>query len=127
MIREWRGSDHRETARELLEGRAWKDVTRKSQQHPGGWGGLNVIYRQRTTVLDDFLLRVVCPWLVALHATPLLRLAPIWSEPVAIARPAKRGRTAEPSLWNGKSAQWSFANSTAGTFPRVKPEQSSAP
>lgn len=44
-----------------------------------------VIYRQRATVLDDFLLQVVFPWLTALHATPLLRLAHFWTVPVRVA------------------------------------------
>jgi len=41
-----------------------------------------VIYRQRATIADDFLLRVVFPWLIALHATPLLKLAHFWIVPV---------------------------------------------
>jgi len=83
-----------------------------------------MIYRQRNTVMDDFLLRVVCPWLVSLHATSLLRLAPIWSEPVAVSRPAKRREPTNDRAW-GNIGAWSFANSTAGTLTPVKHEQSS--
>ena len=42
-----------------------------------------VIYRQRTTIADDFLLHVVFPWLTVLRLTPLMRLAHFWSVPVA--------------------------------------------
>lgn len=41
-----------------------------------------MIYRQRTTIADGLLLRVVFPWLTAIHATPLLRLAHFWTIPV---------------------------------------------
>ncbi len=41
-----------------------------------------MIYRQRDTVVDDLLLRVVYPWLTALHATPLIKLAHFWMVPV---------------------------------------------
>jgi hypothetical protein len=40
------------------------------------------VYRQRTTALDEILLRVVFPWLASAHVTPLLALARIWSEPI---------------------------------------------
>lgn len=50
-----------------------------------------VIYQQRTTVLDDFLLQVVFPLLVTMHVTPLLRLARYWSVPI---RPV----TSSPSM-----------------------------
>ena len=41
-----------------------------------------MIYRQRDTIVDDLLLRVIYPWFTALHATPLLRLAHFWTVPV---------------------------------------------
>lgn len=86
-----------------------------------------MIYRQRQTVADDFLLQVVCPLLTALHATPLLRLARIWSEPVFPAAQAPRfaagGRVKD--LWS-KVAAWNYTSSISGTYPPVKREQSSA-
>ena len=86
-----------------------------------------MIYRQRQTVVDDFLLQVVCPWLVALHATSLLRLARIWSEPVLLVPEASQSATHEgiKDLWS-KVATWSYVSSMRGTYPPVKHEQSSA-
>jgi hypothetical protein len=83
-----------------------------------------MVYRQRNTFLDDFLLRVICPWLVHLHAAPLLRLVPHWCEPVEVSRPVIADLTAGP--WSNRPV-WSFANSTAGTLAPAKPEQSSLP
>ena len=85
-----------------------------------------MIYRQRPTVVDDFLLQVLFPWLVALHATPLLRLARIWSEPVypAPASPASPAHDRLRDLWS-KVAAWSYKTSIDGTYPPVKREQSS--
>jgi hypothetical protein len=88
-----------------------------------------MVYRQRATALDDFLLQVLFPWLVTLHLTPFLRLARIWNEPVqprqlaamALGRPAvasKRNLTAKLKAWN-------FTSSIGGTFHPVKHEQSS--
>ena len=51
-------------------------------------GGIVVIYQQRTTVLDDFLLQTIFPWLMTLHVTPLLRLAKYWSVPIRPIAPA---------------------------------------
>src|SRR6185437_10727947 len=48
----------------------------------GGWEGSGVIYRQRDTIVDDLLLRVIYPWFTALHATPLFKLAYFWTVPV---------------------------------------------
>lgn len=85
-----------------------------------------MIYRQRQTVVDDFLLQVVCPWLVDLHATPLLRLARIWSEPAFPVSKASRSVARERinKVWS-KIAAWNYASSTRGTYPPVKHEQSS--
>ena len=84
-----------------------------------------MIYRQRTTAIDDFLLRFVCPWLVALHATPLLRLARIWTEPVDVgAENAPSGYSTDVG-WDGLGG-WRFASSIDGTLRQVKREQSSA-
>lgn len=59
-----------------------------------------MIYRQRVTVLDDLLLRVVFPWLVALRATPLLKLAQIWTVPV-VERETERLRVdPAPPVWS---------------------------
>lgn len=41
-----------------------------------------MIYRQRDTIVDDLLLRVIYPWFTALHATPLFKLAYFWTVPV---------------------------------------------
>ena len=41
-----------------------------------------MIYRQRETIIDDLLLRVVYPWFTALHATSFLKLAHFWIVPV---------------------------------------------
>ena len=86
-----------------------------------------MIYRQRQTVVDDFLLQVVCPWLTDLHATRLLRLARIWSEPVFPVARASRSVAREriKDLW-GKVAAWNYASSMRGAYPPVKQEQSSA-
>ena len=85
-----------------------------------------MIYRQRQTVVDDFLLQVVCPWLADMHATPLLRLARIWSEPVLPDSRDSRSAALEKlkELW-GKVAAWNYASSMRGTYPPVKQEQSS--
>ena len=49
------------------------------------------VYRQRTTVADEFLLSTVFPWLASTHVAPLLRLVRIWSEPIVRReRPATR-------------------------------------
>ena len=40
------------------------------------------VYRQRTTLADEFLLGTLFPWLAGTSAAPLLRLARIWMEPV---------------------------------------------
>jgi hypothetical protein len=58
------------------------------------------VYRQRTTVADEFLLGTLFPWLVGTGATPLLRLARIWSQPVvprgrAVGRSAAKPRSAD--------------------------------
>lgn len=50
-----------------------------------------MIYRQRTTIVDGLLLRVVFPWLTAIHATPLLRLAHVWTFPVERADATPKG------------------------------------
>jgi hypothetical protein len=78
-----------------------------------------MVYRQRTTAIDDFLLRIVFPWLVALHATPILRLARIWSEPVHFSTttpPPGRPNTDERS----NPSRWNFASLIDGTFRPVK-------
>jgi len=56
------------------------------------------VYRQRTTVADEFLLSTVFPWLADIGVTPLLRLARIWSEPIVLLeRPvARKPRSAGP-------------------------------
>ncbi|HUX87279.1 MAG TPA: hypothetical protein VMW65_09780 [Chloroflexota bacterium] len=59
-----------------------------------------VIYQQRTTVLDDFLLQIVFPWLMTLHVTPLLRLAKYWSVPI---RPMRAVPSVSPPLKNALS------------------------
>jgi|GEM_PF-4244752 len=85
-----------------------------------------MIYRQRPTAVDDFLLQVLFPWLIALHATPLLRLARIWSEPV-YPIPMSPGSPVNErlrDLWS-KLTAWSFRTSIDGTYPQVKHEQSS--
>ena len=82
-----------------------------------------MIYRQRQTFVDDFLLQVVCPWLVALHATPLLRLAHIWREPAFPAAHSAGAGERIKEVWS-KVAAWNYASSTHGTYPRVKHEQS---
>jgi len=50
-----------------------------------------VIYRQRTTIADGLLLHVIFPWLTAIHAAPLLRLAHIWTVPVEPSDPRPAG------------------------------------
>jgi len=86
-----------------------------------------MIYRQRQTVVDDFLLQVVCPWLADLHATRLIPLARIWSEPVFPASSESESAVGGPikQLWS-KIAAWNYASSMRGTYPPVKHEQSSA-
>ena len=86
-----------------------------------------MIYRQRQTVVDDFLLQVVFPWLVAWNATPLLWFARIWSEPVLPVPTASQSAIREriKDLWS-KVAAWNYASSMRGTYPPVKHEQSSA-
>lgn len=69
----------------------------------GGWEGSRVIYRQRTTIIDDFLLRMVFPWLSAVHATPLLRLARFWTVPLKPMPPTTPG----PALPRPVERLWS--------------------
>lgn len=59
-----------------------------------------MIYRQRVTVLDDLLLRFVFPWLVTIRATPLLKLAQIWSVPVRYQDSERTRAKPAPPVWS---------------------------
>ena len=50
-----------------------------------------MIVRQRATPADDFLLHVVFPWLNAMHAKPLLRLARFWNAELRPQSPVATG------------------------------------
>jgi hypothetical protein len=85
---------------------------------------LVAIYRQRATVADDFLLRVVFPWLTSLHVTPMVPFARFWSEPVDWGEIAMPQPSGSQTFW-GKIVSWNFEISTNGTFPQLKRRQSS--
>ncbi|MBX6771241.1 MAG: hypothetical protein IRY83_05915 [Chloroflexi bacterium] len=59
-----------------------------------------MIYRQRETIFDEFLLQVVFPWLTALHATPLRRLARFWMVPVRTGTAHRPASTPAARVWS---------------------------
>jgi hypothetical protein len=77
------------------------------------------VYRQRTTAIDDVLLRVVFPWLVSVRVTSILCLARIWSEPVAFGAAAAGPPNLFAQLWS-KMTAWSYTSSIDGTFHSAK-------
>jgi hypothetical protein len=76
------------------------------------------VYRQRTTAVDDILLRVVFPLLVSARVTSILCLARIWSEPVIFDAAAGRNGVFA-KLWS-KITAWNYASSIGGTFHPTK-------